>query len=135
MVVNFKKTLLSGLMAVSLVAVSGGALAASAPVNVDVTFTGTILDNTCDTVSVANGGTVDFGNISQSDFSGGVGAVGATKSFTIDFTNCGTEAKDVDVWFVGNTTNAINALDNPIAAGNATDVGVQVWGEPVHQRC
>ncbi|VUS73244.1 fimbrial protein [Klebsiella huaxiensis] len=129
MTINFKKTLVSGLVAASLAVVSGSAMAVSNPVNVDVTFTGTILDNTCDTVSVGDAGIVAFGTISQSDFgSSGIGAVGATKTFTIDFTNCGTEADDVDVWFVGTTTNTINALDNPTAVGNAENVGVQVYG-------
>lgn len=129
MTVNFRKTLASGLVAASLAVVSAGAMAASTPVDVAVTFTGTIMDNTCDTVSVGDAGTVAFGTISQSDFgTSGIGAVGATKEFTIDFANCGTEAKDVDVWFVGNTTNAINALDNSTGAGKAANVGIQVYG-------
>ncbi|VUS33333.1 fimbrial protein [Klebsiella spallanzanii] len=129
MTVNFKKTLVSGLMAASLAAVSCGAMAASYPVDVPVTFTGTIMDNTCDTVSVGDAGLVAFGTISQSDFgTSGAGAVGATKAFTIDFTGCGTEANDVDVWFTGTTTNSINALDNPTGAGNSENVGVQVYG-------
>lgn len=130
MTVNFKKTLVSGLVAASLAAVSCGATAASYPVDVPVTFTGTIMDNTCDTVSVGDAGVVAFGTISQSDFgSSGVGAIGATKTFTIDFANCGTQASGVDVWFVGSATNnSINALDNPIAAGNAENVGVNVYG-------
>lgn len=130
MTINFKKTLVSGLMAASLAAVSAGAMAASYPVDVPVTFTGTIMDNTCDTVSVGNAGIVAFNTISQSDFgSSGAGAVGATKAFTIDFAGCGTQASDVDVWFVGSAANnSINALDNPIAAGNAENVGVQVYG-------
>lgn len=130
MTINFKKTLVSGLVAASLAVVSGSALAVSTPVDVPVTFTGTIMDNTCDTVSVGDAGVVAFNTISLSDFgSSGIGAVGATKTFTIDFANCGTEAGDVDVWFVGSAANnGISALDNPVAVGNAENVGVQVYG-------
>lgn len=129
MTVNFKKTLVSGLVAASLAVVSGNVLAASVPVNVPVTFTGTIMDNTCDTVSVGNAGVVAFNTISLSDFgNSGIGAIGAEKTFTIDFDNCGTQAADVEVWFVGTTANTVNALDNSTGAGNAENVGIQVWG-------
>jgi major type 1 subunit fimbrin (pilin) len=129
MTVNFKKTLVSGLMAASLAAVSAGAMATSVPVDVPVTFTGAITDNTCDTPSVENNGVVAFGNILQTAFgTSGIGAVGAEKAFTINFANCGTEADDVEVWFIGATTNTIHALDNPAVAGNSANVGVQVYG-------
>lgn len=125
MTVNFRKNLVTGLMAASLAVVSWGALAVSTPIDVDVTFTGTILDNTCGTPSTGTGVTVPFGNISQTNFTG-QGSTGATKDFTIEFTGCGTEADDVEVWFRGTADGSDGtALEN--TGGTSTGLAVQVW--------
>ncbi len=129
MTINFKKTLVSGLVAASLAVVSGSAMAVSNPVNVDVTFTGTILDNTCDTPTVTGGSTIAFGNISQANFSNTVGTVGKEKLFTVEFENCGANAQNVDITFTGTDDAADGiSLPNSIAEGNATGVGVTLLG-------
>lgn len=122
--IQFKKTLMGGLVAASLAICSWSATAATTPMT--VTFTGTVLDNTCGTPTVSGGGTVAFGNIARTDFNG-VGSTGATRDFDITFAGCGNDTSGVYVWFDGTTSNTIHALDNPVAEGNATGVGVQVY--------
>jgi len=121
---GFKKFITGGVTAASLI-ISAAAMAATVPLS--VTFTGTVVDNTCGTPTVSGGGTVAFGNIARSDFTG-IGTVGGTRNFTITFTECGNDASGVSVWFSGTTNNTIHAVDNPTAAGNATGIGVQVYG-------
>lgn len=129
---KFNKKMVLGLVAASLATASWGALAASTPVPLSVTFTGDIKDNTCGTATITGGSTVAFGNISASDFAAAAGSVGATKNFTIGFANCGTQSSGVNVWFVGPTTNSVSAIDNVAGASNATGVGVQVWAGTTH---
>ena len=122
--VVFNKKMMVGLFAASMAVASYGALAASVPVTLSVTFTGNIKNNTCDTPTVSGSGTVAFGTISQSAFSNTVGYTGDTKDFTVTFTNCGNDTTGVNVWFAGTTTNSVHAVDN---SGTSTGVGVQVW--------
>lgn len=129
---SFNRKLMAGLVAASMAAASWGALAASTPVPLTVTFTGDIKDNTCDTATVSGGGTVAFGNISASDFGSAAGSSAMSKNFSIAFSNCGTDTSGVKVWFDGTTTNSVNAVDNVAGAGNATGVGVQVWAGTTH---
>lgn len=128
MKINFKKTLVSGLVAASLAAVSFGAMAAN-PVDVAVTFTGTILDNTCDTPTVTGGSVIAFGNISRANFNTTAGTVGKEKEFTLSFANCGADAQNVDITFKGTNLAADNiSLANGTGASNATGVGVKLLG-------
>ncbi|MFA1240772.1 fimbrial protein [Serratia odorifera] len=128
MVVNFKKTLLSGLMVASLAVVSGNVLAN--PVDVSVTFTGTILDNTCDTPTVTDSAnnTVDFGRVSLSNFGTAIGTEAAEEEFSLSFTNCGASAEDVNITFRGTAAADNISLDN--VSGTAAGVGVKVYGGP-----
>lgn len=125
MTINFKKTLVSGLVAASLAAVSYGVMAAN-PVDVQVTFTGTILDNTCDTPEVTGGSTIDFGNISLANFNTTAGTVGKEKEFTLSFANCGADARNIDITFEG-----ANLAADSISLANgtgATGVGIKLLG-------
>ncbi|PXW43982.1 type 1 fimbria pilin [Klebsiella oxytoca] len=128
MTINFKKTLVSGLVAASLAMVCGSALAAANPVNVAVTFTGNVKDNTCDTPTVVNGNTIDFGIISQANFSSTAGTVGKDKVFSLSFTNCGSDAQNVDITFEGDGAADNASLANGTAVGDATGVGVKLFG-------
>ena len=134
MTVNFRKTLASGLVAASLAVVSGGAMAVSTPVEIGVTFTGTILDNTCATpTTTTENMTVDFGRISQTNF-GSAGEAGAIKDFSIEFSDCGSQAGDVQVWFKGTADDVDEtALANTVGEGYSTGVAVQVWKDETTQ--
>lgn len=128
MAVKFNKKLTAGLVAATLAAASWGAMAASGnPATLNVTFTGTVVDNTCATPTLAGGGsTVPFGRISRANFTG-IGAVGKAVPFTLNFTDCGSDASAANIWFEGVTGNSIHALDNGTAAANSEGVGIQVW--------
>lgn len=128
MTVNFRKTLVSGLVAASLAAVSGGVMAN--PVNVAVTFTGTIVDNTCDTPTVTDstGNIVDFGQVSLANFGPSVGDYAAEQDFSLTFSNCGTDVGNVKVTFTG--PEAVDAASLKNISGSATGVGVRVFGGP-----
>lgn len=127
MTVKFNKKLTAGLMAAALATASWGALAAVNPTSLSVTFSGSVVDNTCATPTLASGGsTVSIGRISQANFTG-VGSVGKTAPFTLNFTGCGSSVTTADIWFDGATTNSIHALDNSTADTNSEGVGIQVW--------
>lgn len=121
---GFKKAVVGGVAAAALI-ISAGVTATTVPLS--VTFTGTVVDNTCGTPTVSGGGTVAFGNIAKSDFTG-LGSIGGTRDFTITFAGCGDDTSGVSVWFSGTTGNTIHAVDNPTAAGYASGIGVQVYG-------
>ncbi|WP_316424940.1 fimbrial protein [Klebsiella oxytoca] len=128
MTVNFRKTLVSGLVAASLAAISAGTMAAANPVEVAVTFTGTILDNTCGTPTVVGGSAIEFGNISRANFTE-VGAVGKEKVFQLQFTNCGNDAGNVDISFKGDDLAADQtSLANGTGEDDASGVGVKLLG-------
>lgn len=128
MTVNFRKTLASGLVAASLAAVSAGAMAVANPVSVAVTFTGTILDNTCGTPTVVGGSAIEFGNISRANFTD-VGSVGKEKVFQLQFTDCGDDAGSVDISFQGvNIADDQTSLANGTEEGDASGIGVKLLG-------
>lgn len=133
MKVNLNKKLVTTLMAASLAASSWGVVASPAnPQSLAITFTGTVVDNTCSTVTVEGGSTVNFGNITRANFTG-AGTVGKTMPLTLTFDNCGSDTTSASVYFVGTTNNTVGAVDNKANAEGetilSTHVGVQMWDE------
>ncbi|EQC0057001.1 fimbrial protein [Klebsiella oxytoca] len=130
MAVNFRKSLASTLVVFALASVSDAALADTVPVDLSVTFTGEIRNNTCGTATVSGGGVVPFGDISQASFGGSAGTVGATRTFTVSFENCGDATSGVNMWIdAANSDTALNAVNNDSGGSMSQNVAVQVWSD------
>jgi type 1 fimbria pilin len=128
MAVNFRKSVATTLMALALASVSGAALADTTPVELSVTFTGEILNNTCGTATVSGNGVVAFGDIAQAAFGSSAGDVGATKTFTVSFENCGDATSGVNMWIAAaDADTALNAVNNATGTSMSENVAVQVW--------
>lgn len=126
---TFGKTLRLSLIAASLAVVSGSVLADD-PVVVDapVTFTGAVVDNTCDTPVVNGNADVDFGDVSKASFTGN-GSVGREKTFQVALNNCGADASTVTVWLTAaNADDTVHGLSNTVADG-ADNVAVQIYAD------
>lgn len=107
-------------MALTAMLMAGSQPAVAVPGEVDLNFTGQVVDNTCnwDTSSF---NTYDpdghqtisanwWARISRDNFTG-LGSVGASGVVRLKFSECGQDISTVKIRFSGPTSNALHALD------------------------